>query len=130
MIPPRSLLQLDVAGASFTSVVHGAVFASGLVPTGIPPLILVLMALAAAGFALIGYHGQSRAERVLPTLRRVALLNALFCLVSAGVWLRWFEQLTVWGLLYFPAEILVLLGLSCVERRVAAASSAGRPRLP
>jgi hypothetical protein len=125
VIAPRTLLQLDVAGAGLTSVVHGALFATGLVPTGIPPAVLALMALAAAGFALIGFRGQARPEHVVPTLRRVALLNTLFCLASAAVWVAWFDQLTVWGLIYFPAEILVLLALSSLELRAASAASTG-----
>lgn len=126
---PRTLLRLDMAGACLTSGIHGLVFATGGVPTGLPPLILMLMALAAASFAVVGFRGLSQPERVLPALRRVAVLNTLFCLVSAGVWLAWFQQLTVWGLLYFPAEILVLLALAYAQLRAASAAIKGPPRL-
>ena len=55
-----------------------------------------------------------------------ALLNAMFCVVSAVVWAWHFAQLTVWGLLYFPLEIAVVLALSSAEWRVSGKTMSSR----
>lgn len=125
MIPAHNLLRLDAAGAFLTCVITGAVFATGLLPTGIPAMVLAGLALGALGLCVFGLTGLARPGRAVGTLRRLALLNATFCGVSAVVWGWHFAQLTVWGLLYFPLEIAVVLALSCVEWRVSGRATVG-----
>lgn len=42
----------------------------------------------------------------------------LYCLVSTGVLIHHFDSLTGWGLLYFVAEVLILIAMIVYEVRV------------
>ena len=118
---PALLLRIDAAGALVTCLMTGAVFATDRGPTGLPVAILVGMAVAAAVLCLLGLTGLTRPARQNGTLRLLAVLNALFCIVSALIWMRWWGQLTMWGVLYFPLEVMVVLALAVIEWRATAA---------
>jgi drug/metabolite transporter superfamily protein YnfA len=115
LFSPQNLLKLDIVGALVTCTVTAAVFATELIPTGMPSWILWMMSLAAGIFCLIGIAGYFRPHRWLPTLQRLAILNFCFCVGSGIAWLVNFQQLTVFGRIYFPIEIFIVIAIAIVE---------------
>ncbi|AQG79762.1 hypothetical protein [Spirosoma montaniterrae] len=54
-----------------------------------------------------------------PYLRLIAIANLLYCGLTAGLMIYFYQRLTVWGLAYFVAEIIVVAGLALVELKTA-----------
>lgn len=109
--------MVDIAGALVTSVSIGALLATNVLPTGMPVSVLSALSVAAAGLAAVGSIRLATASDPARTLRVLAGLNTAYCAVSGAVWWLHFDHLTIWGRLYFPAEIVVILALAVVELR-------------
>lgn len=109
--------MVDIAGALVTSVSIGALFATNVLPTGMPVSVLLALSVAAAGLAAVGSFRLAIASDPARTLRILAGLNTAYCAVSGALWWLHFDHLTTWGRLYFPAELVVILALALAELR-------------
>lgn len=117
MLTPKAILLIDAVGALVTSVTMAFLFWPEVIATGMPPITLIWMAFAAACFSAVGLIGYNASNSVPRMLLLLAILNVSFCLVSLTIWLLNFERLTVFGYVYFPAEIILILGLVAIELR-------------
>jgi len=112
------MFLLDGSGAILT-----AVLLSQLLPRlrnlfAMPLSVLYTLSGLAALFALYSLlcAGRPSLHRA-PYLRGIALANLLYCGLTSGLLLYFREQLTLYDLLYFTGEILVILVLVYIEFR-------------
>ena len=115
----RRLLLVDFIGACLSASMLALVLPlSGW--SGLPrPLLFVLAAIAAclAAHAFVSHRRASaRHER---SLRAAATLNLLYCCVTAIALVVYWDALTVLDLVYFPAEMVIVVALAFVETRTA-----------
>jgi predicted neutral ceramidase superfamily lipid hydrolase len=105
---PRRLLLLDAMGALVTFVMTEFLLASGLVPTGLPAATLHVLAYVAAGLFCVALA----AHRFAPDPRRalgvMAIANLVYCSVTVMACVLHSTSLTLWGLIYFPAELVLV----------------------
>ena len=72
MITPRTLILIDIAGAFLTSMITLALFATNIIPTGMPSWTLILLGIAAALLGLFGAYRLATASNHLNTLSFLA----------------------------------------------------------
>lgn len=122
--PIRTLLLADALGACFSAVLLGLVLPAFGERFGMPRQTLHGLALIAAVFALHGFLGwKAGGPTPNPWLRRILFANILYCGLTAGMMAWHFPVLTSWDLLYFPAEIALILGLVRVEAKALSAAT-------
>jgi hypothetical protein len=75
---PRALIIVDISGALVTCVIAGALFATDVLPTGMPVLVLLALSAAAAGLCAVGSFRLATASDPSSTLRTFAGLNTSY----------------------------------------------------
>ena len=119
LLIPRNLLKLDIVGAFATCIVTGGIFATDFIQTGMPLFVLWSMSFASAIFCIIGIAGYFKPQSLFRTLRVLAVLNIVFCACAGVAWLMNYHQLTLFGTIYFPIEIAILIAIALFEFSVA-----------
>lgn len=115
-IPPRTLLAIDAVGAGASMVMLGVVLRTLAPVTGLPADALTM--LATLPVICIGYDLACLVTRRADqpsALWTIALMNALYSLVSAAVLIVYAGQVTPAGWIYFVAEIVIVLVLATVQ---------------
>jgi len=117
MLTPRTLILIDIAGAFLTSMIILALFATHIIPIGMPSWNLILLGIAAVLLGLFGTYRLTTASNHSSTLVLLAILNFVFCILSAVLWWSNLDQLTSLGRFYFPVEIFIIVILVLFELR-------------
>ena len=115
---PRRIFLIDGAGAVLTAFLLCVVLASFQSFFGMPAQVLYVLGAVAAVFAVYSfscYCWLKRSHRSF--LAAIIIANLLYALVSLGLVIYYFPQLSSWGLLYFAGEIIVILVLVSIEYR-------------
>ena len=116
---PKKLFLWDGIGAFLTACSLTAM-ASLESYFGMPRLILSYLALLATGFGIYSMVCSSLVEKNwIPFIYLISTANILYCLLTAGLVVYFFSELTLWGILYFGIEILVVSGLVMLEQKTA-----------
>ena len=119
-ISPKKLFLIDGLGALVTALSLSLLLANFQAFFGMPIAFLYPLAAVASVFALYSFS----CFRLLKKnwgkfLLIIALANLTYCAVTLYLVISLFEQLTIWGVLYFIGEIVIVVGLAVVELRVA-----------
>ncbi|KAA3633635.1 MAG: hypothetical protein DWQ02_12830 [Bacteroidetes bacterium] len=116
---PRKIFQIDGLGAILSAFLLGVILTTFEDFFGMPARVLYILAGIAAGFALysLTYYFLN-IKKWHAALRRIAIANLLYCLLTLTLVIIHFQELTVWGILYFALEILVIITLVYIEFRV------------
>jgi hypothetical protein len=117
---PRRLLFIDAVGAMVTASITALVLAAERVPTGLPPNLLYVLAGVAALFAAISMSGVLFSPRPQHFLRLIAIANLSYCGATVIICAIHFGSLTIWGGIYFPIEVVIVVALATWEWKVAA----------
>jgi hypothetical protein len=121
MANAKAIFLVDSIGALVTgSLLMGipALFSDGF---GIPWKIIYALSAVAGIFALYSFWcfyfwpGNWQAY-----LKAIAVANLVYCCFTLGVVIYFYQRLTVLGWIYFPLELLVMIGLICIEMKIAA----------
>jgi len=113
---PRRIFLIDGLGAALTTLLLCVVLPSFQKFFGMPVRVLYLLGAVAAVFAVYSFScfcWLKRRHRSF--LAAIIIANLLYCLVSLLLVIYFFQQLTIWGLLYFAGEIIVILALAALE---------------
>ncbi len=120
----RTLLLADALGACLSAVLLGLVLPAFDERFGMPRQTLHGLALIAAVFALHGFLGwRFGGPAPKAWLRRILFANILYCGLTAGMVAWHYPTLTAWDLLYFPAEIALILVLVRMEAKALSAAT-------
>lgn len=115
---PRRIFLIDGAGAVLTAFLLCVVQASFESFFGMPAQVLYVLGAVAAVFAVYSfscYCWLKRSHRSF--LAAIIIANLLYAVLSLGLVIYYFPQLSNWGLLYFAGEIIVILVLVSIEYR-------------
>ena len=117
---PRKLLLLDGLGALISSTMLGGVLVYFQQHIGMPYHILYSLALAAICFATFSLSSYLRkSSNPKRSLRIIAIVNILYCLISLGLVIHFYSLLTIFGIGYFLLEKVVVLSLAFIELKVS-----------
>lgn len=114
-VRPRKLLLIDGAGALFTAAMNILLirFEEYI---GMPIGMLYYLLAAAITFAFISFACYStNPANPSPPLKIIAIANTLYCLTTLLLVFVFYERLSIIGLIYFSAEIVVIALLIWVE---------------
>jgi hypothetical protein len=113
---PKHLFLLDSLGALLSAFLLGVALPSFQPIFGMPNKILYGLAALAFLFAIYSFWNHVRfKEHWRPYLRGIAVVNLLYCGLTAALVVYFRQELTKWGLLYFLLEMLVIIALVLVE---------------
>ena len=105
---PKHLFLLDCLGALLSAFLLGVVLPSFEPIFGMPNKILYGLAALAGLFAIYSFWNHVRfKENWRPYLQGIAVVNLLYCGLTAALVVYFRQELTKWGLLYFLLEMLV-----------------------
>ena len=115
---PRRIFLLDGAGAVLTALLLCVVLASFESFFGMPVRVLYVLGAVAAVFAVYSFSCYCWLKRNHRSfLAAIIIANLLYAVLSLGLVIYYFPQLSNWGLLYFAGEIIVILVLVAIEYR-------------
>lgn len=117
---PKQLFLLDGFGAILSAFLLGVVLVQLESTFGMPREVLYPLALAACGFAIYDFICYFRiTKNWKPFLIGIAIINLIYCIISIGLMIQHYPQLTTLGVLYFCGEIVILFVLIGIELKVA-----------
>ena len=117
---PKKLFLIDGIGA-ILSVILLLFLVGGLHSIfGIPTTYLHLLAIFAVLFAFFDFYIYFKTqEKHSIALKIIVLMNIFYCFISIGVVIFLFDKITIFGMLYLGAEILIIAILSSIELKVS-----------
>lgn len=120
---PKTIFLIDGMGALVSAVLLGLVLTRLETFFGLPKHVLYLLsgiALLLAVYSLSNAFMQPANPSI--RLKLIAVANLLYCLLTVVLLLIYYPQLTVYDLLYFMGELLIIVSLAAFELKAAAAS--------
>ena len=124
-IKPSKLFLVDCLGALLTGFLVGTVLIKHVDVFGMPvkPLtILSIIAYTYAIYSICCYFFLDKNWR--PYLKFIAFANLLYCCLTITFIIYFFSSVTTLGLIYFSAELIVIVCLVIIELMTAAHRSA------
>lgn len=126
---PRKLFLFDFSGAFLTAFLTGVILVMFRDFFGMPKRVLIILSLTALLFAVYSlgcYFFSGRHWRIC--LQIIAFANLLYCCATAGLVIFFYSSLSIFGVLYFVGEILLVGILVSIEWRVASPRLAEKHR--
>lgn len=115
---PRRIFLIDGVGAVLTAFLLCVVLASFQSFFGMPVRVLYVLGAVAVVFAAYSFSCYCWLKRNHRSfLAAIIIANLLYAVLSLGLVIYYFPQLSSWGLLYFAGEIIVILVLVSIEYR-------------
>lgn len=115
---PRQVFLLDAIGASLTAFTVGVVLVYFQPFVGMPTGKLYFLAAPAVCFAIYSWRCHFKLKkRWRPFLVGIAVANLLYCIVSLGLVVYYYSELTTLGLTYFLLEMGVVFLVVGIEVR-------------
>ncbi len=119
-ISPKYLFLIDGLGALLSAFMLGVPLVYFEEHFGMPRNILYGLAFIPCVFAVYSLFCYGRLPaNWRPYLRGIAILNLLYCCLTATCMVLMYSKLTLLGLLYFGGEIIIVVALALIELRVA-----------
>jgi hypothetical protein len=116
----KKLLLADGIGAVVTALILTLVLAPYQPVFGMPTKILYPLAAVAGMFALYSFTSSFLIrQRWKPVMNRIAFANIFYCCLTILLVILFYDQLTLPGVLYFFAEVVVISILARLEWRCA-----------
>jgi len=122
-INPKNLFLIDGFGALLSAFSLGIVLVKFEEIVGMPQRVLYILALMACIFAVYSFSCYLRVNKNWrPFLKAIAFANLLYCCLTIGLVLYFYQSLTALGILYFVLEIIVILLLVSIELKMASSA--------
>lgn len=117
---PKHIFLLDGLGALLSAFLLGVILTSFEPIFGMPLKVLYGLAALACLFAVYSFWNYVRfKENWRPYLRGIAIVNLLYCGLTAALVIYFRQELTMWGVLYFLLEMLIIIALATLEFNAA-----------
>lgn len=116
----RKLFLIDAIGALLSAIFLGVVLVEFTHFFGMPPATLYFLAVFPILFAIYDFYCfKVNSENPSVSLRWIALMNFSYCVLSVGAMFFHYGELTIYGLIYFIVEVIIVLILSIIEFSVS-----------
>lgn len=119
-INPSHLFLIDGVGAILSAISLGAVLVLFEEFFGMPRTTLYVLAIFPCLFAIYDFYClKIKSVNLFAFLKWIALMNLFYCVLSIAAMLFHYNELTIYGLIYFIVEIIIVFSLSIIEYRVS-----------
>ncbi len=120
-VSPKNLFLIDALGALLSTISLGVVLPYFHDKILMPKSILLPLATIAFVFFMysLGCH-LKLPQKWQIFLKGIAVANSMYCLLTTGLIIHFWQQLTYLGRGYFLAELVVIAILVTIEFKVAA----------
>ena len=118
---PKLVFLLDCLGALLSAFLLGVALPYFQPVFGMPNKILYGLATLACLFAIYSFWNYRWfKENWRPYLRGIAIVNLLYCGLTAALMIYFRQELTKWGFLYFLQEMVVIMVVVMLEFKTMA----------
>lgn len=120
---PKQLLGLDLCGALLSTIVMGLIFWKLYVYFGISKstfkvlFLVALLILTCSSFCYFSIKDKTN-KPYKPYLWVLIFINSSYCFITLSILIGFYSKLTVIGFAYFLIEILVIISLVLIEKKV------------
>jgi len=116
ILKPRNLFLIDSLGALVTAFFLFAILRTFNEYFGMPQITLTYLSIIAVVFCLYSFTCFILLkDNWQPFLKTISIANLLYCCLTLTLVIYHFQRLTILGITYFFAEIIVVCGLGFVE---------------
>lgn len=122
MLPtnPYLLFLLDGVGAFLSAFFLGFVLVHFQSYIGLPREVLqVLAGVPVFYFIFSFWNFWRKPKKWQPLLKGIAMANLIYCCLTFGLLIAFFDGLTTIGIGYFVFEIIIIVALSAYELKIA-----------
>ena len=121
---PKRLFLIDCLGALLTALFLLTILARFESIFGMPVSVLYFLSLIAGIFAIYSFCCfYFFPDNLRPFLRIILIANLLYCCLTAGFIISFYNRLTILGWIYFVMEIMIIICLSVIEFRTLKSKS-------
>ena len=115
-IHSKKLFLVDSIGALLSAILIGLVLARFEPIFGMPHTVLYVLAVIPCIFSIYSFLCFLSKKRNLQSLMKIiAIANLLYCCLTVGLMIYFYQQLTIFGLIYFVLEIIIVVLLAIIE---------------
>jgi len=119
----QTIFLIDGIGALLSAILLGLVLTRLEAFFGLPKNVLYVLSGIAMLFSIYSLtNAIIKPAKSAPRLQFIAVANLLYCVLTVVLLIAFYQQLTVYDLLYFVGELLIILSLAYYELRAAAGS--------
>jgi hypothetical protein len=119
-VQPQKLFLVDCLGALLSATLLGLVLAKFEMTFGMPQNVIYILAALSCIFALYSFICfVNKSANWRPLMKIIATANLLYCCLTVGLMVYFYQKLTVLGLIYFVLELIIVIGLACIEWKIA-----------
>lgn len=116
------LFLTDSLGALLTAIMLFFVLGNFHEYIGMPPSILHFLSAIAACFCIYSAACFLFLKSKWPVfIKAISYANLSYCVLTMGLMIAYYSQLTLLGLVYFTGEIIIICSLVYIELKVAQA---------
>lgn len=116
----KKLFLIDGFGAIVSAILLGIVLVKFERFFGIPKATLYFLASLPCLFATYDFYCYRKIDRNLGQfLKRIAIVNLLYCCLSIGLAVYHYQEITYLGWAYIVNEIIIVVVLAMIELRAA-----------
>jgi hypothetical protein len=113
---PQNIFLVDGLGAVLTASLLAFVLAPFENFFGMPSNIVYILAAVACVLIMYSFSCYfSKPKIPKPDIQLAAFANFLYCITTILLSIKYYNQLSIWGLLYFGGELIVLTVLIYIE---------------
>ena len=113
---PKKLFLVDSLGALLSAILLGFILARFEPTFGMPQKVVHVLAVIPCIFSLYSFFCFFiKIGNWKPYMKIIAIANLLYCCLTFGLMVYYYQQLTVLGLIYFILEIIVVVILAFIE---------------
>jgi len=116
ILNPKKLFLIDSLGGLLSAFLLGAVLASFETTFGMPQKVLYFLSFIACVYAIYSFlsYWQIK-ENWRLYMRIIVIANMIYCLLTIGLVIYYYQELTKLGVIYFLLEIVVIISLVIIE---------------
>jgi len=119
---PKIIFLIDGLGAVLTSFLLSVILTSFHEYFKMPLNTLQLLSLIAFVFAIYSLSCFALLDNQFKELLRpIIAFNLIYCVLTIGLAIHFYNELTFLGLVYFVGEVLIILGLVYIEIKIVKA---------
>ena len=119
-LKPKNLFLVDSLGAFLTAFLLFVVLRTFDEYFGMPQTILTYLSIIAVVFCLYSISCFFLlTDTWRPFLRTISIANLIYCCLTMGLVIYYFQSLTILGVTYFLVEVAIVCALVFVELKTA-----------
>jgi hypothetical protein len=115
-IRPQKLFLVDSLSALLSAILLGLILVRFEKIFGMPQNVLYVLSVVPCIFTIYSFFCfLYKTEHWRPFMKIIAIANLLYCCLTAGLMVCFYQKLTILGLIYFALEIIIVISLAFIE---------------